>query len=130
LAVRIRLMRMGSKGRPFYRIVVAHAASKRGGRAIEQIGFYDPLTDPATVKVDADKALLWLQRGAQPTETTADLLRKEGVMDRFQASKSSKAPAAGAEAPAVVAPEAEAPAARKPAKRTKAPAGSAAGSKG
>ena len=95
MAVRIRLMRMGAKKRPFYRIVVAHAASKRGGRSIDQIGFYDPLTDPATVKIDGDKALLWLQRGAQPTDTTADILRREGIMDRFQAAKGEAAAGSG-----------------------------------
>jgi small subunit ribosomal protein S16 len=101
---------------------VANSASKRGGRSIEQIGYYDPLTDPATVKVDADKALLWLQRGAQPTDTTADLLRKEGVMDRFLASKPKAQKAAATEA----APEAAAEAAEKPKPRArkKAAAGS------
>ena len=113
---------MGAKKRPFYRIVVANSASKRGGRSIEQIGYYDPLTDPATVKVDADKALLWLQRGAQPTETTADLLRKEGVMDRFMASKPKAQKAAAAGAAPEAAPEAaEKP---KPRARKKAAAGS------
>lgn len=78
---------MGAKKRPFYRIVVANASSPRDGRFIEQVGFYDPMTDPATVKIDADKAVLWLRRGAQPTDTTADLLRKAGVMDQLAASR-------------------------------------------
>lgn len=90
--VRIRLKRMGSKGRPFYRIVVANSASPRDGRHIDQIGYYDPMTDPATVKIDGDKALLWLQRGAQPSDTAADLLRKHGVMDRLTAAKGGAAP--------------------------------------
>jgi small subunit ribosomal protein S16 len=77
------------KGRPFYRLVVAHATSKRDGRSIDQLGFYDPMTDPATVKVDSDKALLWLQRGAQPTDTVADLLKKQGVMDRLAEAKAA-----------------------------------------
>ena len=94
MPVKIRLTRMGAKKRPFYRIVVANSTSKRDGRSIDQIGFYDPLTDPATVKIDADKAILWLQRGAQPTDTTADLLRKEGIMDKFQEAKAA-AKAAG-----------------------------------
>jgi small subunit ribosomal protein S16 len=89
LPVKIRLTRMGCKKRPFYRIVVANSTSKRDGRAIEQLGFYDPLTDPATVKIDADKAVLWLTRGAQPTETVADLLKKNGVTEQFEAAKAA-----------------------------------------
>lgn len=89
MPVKIRLTRMGSHKRPFYRIVVANSTSKRDGRAIDQLGYYDPLTDPATVKIDGDKAVLWLQRGAQPTDTAADLLKKEGVMERFQSAKAA-----------------------------------------
>lgn len=81
MAVKIRLKRMGCKKRPFYRIVVANSTSPRDGRFIDQIGYYDPMTDPSTVKVDADKARLWLSRGAQPSDTTADLLRKEGLLE-------------------------------------------------
>jgi len=81
LAVKIRLKRMGCKKRPFYRIVVANSTSPRDGRFIDQIGYYDPMTDPSTVKVDADKARMWLSRGAQPSDTTADLLRKEGLLE-------------------------------------------------
>jgi small subunit ribosomal protein S16 len=83
-------MRLGAKKRPFYRIVVMNSTSKRDGRAIEQLGYYDPLTDPATVKVDADKAVKWLHQGAQPTDTTADLLKKQGVMDRFEQEKAER----------------------------------------
>ncbi len=89
--VRIRLTRMGSKGRPFYRIVVANADSPRDGRAIDQIGYYDPMTDPSTVQLDADKAVMWLKRGAQPTDRVADMLKKHGVMDRLQAEKAGTA---------------------------------------
>lgn len=89
MPVKIRLTRMGSKKRPFYRIVVANSTSKRDGRAIEQLGFYDPLTDPATVKIDADKAVMWLTRGAQPTETVADLLKKNGVTEQFETAKAA-----------------------------------------
>jgi small subunit ribosomal protein S16 len=78
LAVRIRLTRMGAKKRPFYRIVVAHAASKRDGRSIDQLGYYDPLTDPATIKLDEEKVRLWLGRGAQPSESVAQLLKRTG----------------------------------------------------
>jgi len=90
--VKIRLKRMGMKKRPFYRIVVANSTAPRDGRHIDQLGYYDPLTDPATVKIDADKAVMWLQRGAQPSETAHDLLRKEGILDRFQAAKSGATP--------------------------------------
>jgi small subunit ribosomal protein S16 len=78
---------MGAKKRPFYRIVVMNSTSKRDGASIDQLGYYDPMTDPATVKIDADKALMWLHRGAQPTETTADLLKKQGVLERFEQAK-------------------------------------------
>lgn len=89
MPVKIRLKRMGAKKRPFYRVVVANSESPRDGRFIDQLGYYDPMTDPATVKIDSDKAVLWLQRGAQPTETTADLLRKEGITARFEEAKAA-----------------------------------------
>jgi small subunit ribosomal protein S16 len=75
------------KGRPFYRIVVANSTSPRDGAFIEQVGYYDPMTDPATIKIDEEKALLWLNRGAQPSDTTASLLRKQGVLTRWHAAK-------------------------------------------
>lgn len=84
--VKIRLKRMGMKKRPFYRIVVANSTSPRDGRHIDQIGYYDPMTDPATVKIDADKARMWLQRGAQPSDTAADLLRKHGLLEDKKAA--------------------------------------------
>ncbi|MDR0396097.1 MAG: 30S ribosomal protein S16 [Oscillospiraceae bacterium] len=80
MAVKIRLKRIGMKKRPFYRVVVADGRSPRDGRFIEEIGYYDPMTQPAVVKVDADKAKLWLGRGAQPTDTARILLRKAGVL--------------------------------------------------
>jgi small subunit ribosomal protein S16 len=89
--VKIRLKRMGSKGRPFYRIVVANSTSPRDGRHIDQLGYYDPMTDPATIKIDADKTLLWLQRGAQPSEGAVNILRKEGILDRHAAGKKGAA---------------------------------------
>ena len=81
MPVRIRLKRLGAKKRPFYRIVVAEAAAPRDGRFIDQVGYYDPLTDPATVKIDAEKATMWLRRGAQPSDTAAGLLKSQGVLD-------------------------------------------------
>ena len=77
--VKIRLTRMGAHKRPFYRIVVADSRSPRDGRHLEIIGYYDPLTDPATVNVKTDRALAWLDKGAQPSEAVARLLVKSGV---------------------------------------------------
>ena len=78
--VKIRLRRMGSKKNPFYRIVVADSRSPRDGRCIEEIGTYDPLANPAVVKVDAEKVQTWIKNGAQPTDTVRGLLKKSGVL--------------------------------------------------
>ena len=80
MALKIRLRRMGAKKAPFYRIVVADGRYPRDGRFIEEIGYYNPLQDPAEVKIDADKAKQWLQNGAQPTDTVKALLKKNGVL--------------------------------------------------
>ena len=80
MAVKIRLHRMGSKKAPYYRIVVADSRYPRDGRFIEEIGSYDPLTEPAAVKIDADKTRQWIQNGAQPTDTVRALLKKNGVI--------------------------------------------------
>ena len=79
MAVKIRLRRMGAKKSPFYRIVVADSRYPRDGRFIEEIGTYNPLTDPATVIVDAEAAKKWLANGAQPTDTVKALLKKNGI---------------------------------------------------
>ena len=79
--VKMRLTRMGQKKAPFYRVVVADSRYPRDGRFIEEIGYYNPLTDPVEVKLDADKAKDWLAKGAQPTETVKDLLKKSGIID-------------------------------------------------
>jgi small subunit ribosomal protein S16 len=76
---------MGAKRRPFYRLVVADARSPRDGRFIEQLGYYDPLTDPATVKIDEDKVLVWLGKGAQPSDSARILLKREGVLEKHAA---------------------------------------------
>lgn len=81
VAVRIRLKRMGMKKRPFYRIVVADSRSARDGRVIETLGHYDPITEPSTVSVDSERALNWLQQGAQPSDTARRLLVEAGVID-------------------------------------------------
>ena len=78
--VKIRLRRMGAKKAPFYRIVVADARSPRDGRCIEEIGTYNPLTNPATVNVNAEKAQAWIKNGAQPTDTVRTLLKNAGVL--------------------------------------------------
>ena len=80
MAVKIRLRRMGSKKAPFYRVVVADSRSPRDGRFIEEIGTYNPLTNPAEVKIDAEKAKTWITKGAQPTETVKSLLKKSGIL--------------------------------------------------
>ena len=78
--VKIRLRRMGAKKRPFYRLVVADARSPRDGRFIEQLGYYDPLTEPATVQVDREKLQRWLSQGAQPSDAARTLLKREGIL--------------------------------------------------
>ena len=78
--VKIRLRRMGAKKAPFYRIVVADSPYPRDGRFIEEIGFYNPTTDPSELKVDVDRAQAWIKTGAQPTETVRDLLKKAGAL--------------------------------------------------
>ena len=79
--VKIRLKRMGAHKKPFYRIVVADVRSPRDGRFIEEIGYYNPMTEPADVKVDADKVKQWIANGAQPTDTVKSLLKKNGIVD-------------------------------------------------
>ena len=78
--VKMRLKRMGMKKKPFYRIVVADINSPRDGRNIAEIGYYDPMTEPATIKIDAEAAKKWLANGAQPTDTVRGLLKKSGAI--------------------------------------------------
>ena len=78
--VKIRLRRMGAKKAPFYRVVVADSRSLRDGRCIEEIGTYNPLTNPAVVSIDVEKAQNWIKNGAQPTDTVRGLLKKAGVL--------------------------------------------------
>ena len=140
MAVKIRLMRVGKKKQPTYRVVVADGRSPRDGRFIEIIGQYAPRQDPSLVQIDEDSALAWLRKGAQPTEQVQKLLMSTGVWERYEADRSKpadtklnrkgyktgkvapgvkaekpvKAGAGGpaeAPAPAAAAPEAEAPAA-------------------
>jgi len=79
--VKIRLRRMGAKKRPFYRLVVADARSPRDGRFIEQLGIYDPLTSPATIRIDGEKVQQWISKGAQPSDAARSLLQREGILE-------------------------------------------------
>ncbi len=101
MAVRIRLQRKGRKKRPFYRVVVADSRTARDGRFIERLGYYNPLTDPAEIVINEERALNWLSRGAQPSDTAKSLLSKVGILQKFHDQK--QAGKSGAE------PEAEAP---------------------
>lgn len=78
--VKIRLRRLGAKKAPFYRVVVADSRYPRDGRFIEEIGTYNPLTDPVEIKIDAERAQKWIKNGAQPTDTVRALLKKSGVL--------------------------------------------------
>ena len=80
MAVKIRLRRMGAKKAPFYRVIVADSRDPRDGKFVEEIGYYNPLTEPAEIKIDADKAEKWLKSGAQPTDTVKALLKKSGIV--------------------------------------------------
>ena len=80
MAVKIRLKRLGAKKTPFYRVVVADERSPRDGKFIEEIGYYNPLTDPVDIKIDREKATKWLSNGAQPTETVRTLLKKSEIL--------------------------------------------------
>ena len=84
MAVKIRLKRIGAKKTPFYRIVVADSRAPRDGRFIEELGYYNPLTEPKLVKVDNEKALKWIQNGAKPTETVERLFKDNGVFDQVE----------------------------------------------
>ena len=92
MAVKLRLVRMGKKKQPTYRVVAADSRSPRNGRFIEIVGTYQPRADPSVVQIDDDKALAWLRKGAKPTETVEKLLKITGTWDRFQ-GRSPEAPA-------------------------------------
>lgn len=87
MATKIRLRRMGAKKRPFYRVVVADSRAPRDGKFIEEIGYYDPTTNPATIQIDEEKALKWLSNGAKPSDTAKSLLQKQGIMAKFAESR-------------------------------------------
>lgn len=81
MAVKIRLKRMGAKKAPFFRVVVADSRYPRDGRFIEELGYYNPTTNPAEIKIDVEKAQTWVKNGAQPTETVKSLLKKAGITE-------------------------------------------------
>ena len=87
MAVKIRLRRMGGKKDSFFRSVVADSRSPRDGRFVESIGYYDPTTEPATVKMDEEKALEWIAKGAQVTDTVKALLQKQGTLKKIEEMK-------------------------------------------
>lgn len=102
MAVKLRLRRMGSKKRPFYRFVAADSRYQRDGRFLENCGYYNPMENPCAIVVDKEKIFNWLSKGAQMTGTVESLLRKEGIVQEFnlakQAAKANKAaPVAAAE---------------------------------
>ena len=112
--VKIRLKRMGTTKRPVYRLVVADSRSPRDGRFIEAIGFYDPLPNPAVVRIDEEKVRVWMKRGARPSDSARSLLVQQGILAGTQRhtapSKAAAKPAAAQQAEAAT-PAAETPAA-------------------
>ncbi len=90
MAVKLRLMRMGAKKKPFYRIVAADSRTKRDGKYIELVGTYNPVTDPAEIKVNEEVALKWLSNGAIPTDTVKSIFRKAGINEKFHNAKNAK----------------------------------------
>lgn len=90
MAVKLRLLRMGAKKKPFYRVVAADARVKRDGKYIELVGTYNPITNPAEIKIDEEVALKWLKQGAIPTNTVRSLFSKQGILEKFHNEKNSK----------------------------------------
>lgn len=91
MAVKIRLKRTGMKKAPSYRVVIAEASSPRDGRIIESIGWYNPRTEPSEIHIDEDKALRWLSHGAQPSESVESLLKRAGILERFEQKRAAAA---------------------------------------
>ncbi|MCF6137081.1 30S ribosomal protein S16 [Pseudalkalibacillus berkeleyi] len=90
MAVKIRLKRMGAKKSPFYRLVVADSRSPRDGRFIEEIGYYNPISQPIDVKIDEEKALEWMLKGAKPSDTVRTLFSNAGLMEKLHNAKNQK----------------------------------------
>lgn len=94
MTVKIRLKRTGMKKAPSYRVVVADARSPRDGRIIENLGWYNPRVEPSAIHINEEKALSWLRNGAQPTESVSSLLKRAGILDRFNSEKAARQAAA------------------------------------
>ncbi|MFB9762274.1 MULTISPECIES: 30S ribosomal protein S16 [Bacillaceae] len=90
MAVKIRLKRMGAKKSPFYRVVVADSRSPRDGRFIEEIGYYNPVAQPAEIKINEEAALKWLADGAKPSDTVRNLFSKQGILEKFHVARQGK----------------------------------------
>ena len=109
MAVKLRLARIGAKKQPSYRIIVADSHSKRDGRLVERLGYYDPLTDPSTVVINEERTKYWLSVGAQPTDALGPILKKAGISDQYvhqRAARKSKAALAEEAAAKAAAPKA------------------------
>ncbi len=90
MAVKIRLKRMGKKRNAFFRLVVADSRMPRDGRFIEELGYYDPTTDPETVKINEDLALRWMEKGAKPSNTVKNIFSRQGLMEKFHQLKQAR----------------------------------------
>jgi len=90
MAVKLRLLRMGAKKRPYYRIVAADSRTKRDGKYIELVGTYNPITSPAEININEEVALKWLNQGAIPTDTVKSLFRQNGINEKFHLAKNKK----------------------------------------
>ena len=90
MAVKLRLKRMGSKKKPFYRVVAADSRVTRDGKFIELVGTYNPITEPAEIKINEEVALKWLRNGAEPTETVRNLFKSQGIIEKFHKERMTK----------------------------------------
>jgi len=90
MAVKLRLQRFGTTKRPFFRLVAAESSHKRDGRYLEIIGTYDPRENPSVVNIDEERALAWLNKGAQPTDTVKSILKRQGIMAKYRQEKTSQ----------------------------------------
>lgn len=88
--VKVRLMRMGQKHQPVYRVVVADSRAPRNGRPIEILGYYNPRTEPSTIHIDAERAIAWLERGARPSDSARVLLQKTGILQEWQRRRGAR----------------------------------------
>lgn len=87
MSVKIRLKRMGAKKNPFYRLVVADSRSPRDGRFIDEIGYYNPAAEPSVIKIEEEKAIAWLNKGALPSETVRALFARQGILKKLEGSR-------------------------------------------